>query len=118
MQVNVILEEEFQGHQGNDLFDMDKAHFRQFRVRKQTTANELMEIFSDTFVSMHFKRRAKSVDIKLALGQLIVINSRSNSVHRYGRVMIFLRVSSIENIPLMLFIYFRNVLCRKCDHGL
>ncbi|KAL0278652.1 UNVERIFIED_CONTAM: hypothetical protein PYX00_000410 [Menopon gallinae] len=49
MQVNVILEEEFQGHQGNDLVDLDKAHFRQFRVRKQTTVKELMEIFSDTF---------------------------------------------------------------------
>ncbi|KAK6643307.1 Ubiquitin carboxyl-terminal hydrolase 7 [Polyplax serrata] len=49
MQVNVILEEEFQGHQGNDLFDPDKAHFRQFRVRKQTTVQELMQMFSETF---------------------------------------------------------------------
>lgn len=50
MQVNVILEEEFQGHQGNDLFDPDKAHCRQFRVRKQTTVQELMQMFSETFV--------------------------------------------------------------------
>lgn len=51
MQVNVILEEEFQGHQGNDLFDPDKAHFRQFRVRKQAFLQDLMEMFSETFVS-------------------------------------------------------------------
>lgn len=49
MQVNVILEEEFQGHQGNDLFDPDKAHFRQFRVRKQAFLQDLMEMFSETF---------------------------------------------------------------------
>lgn len=49
MQVNVVLEDEFQGHQGNDLFDQDKAQFRGFRVRKQATLQELMEMFSDTF---------------------------------------------------------------------
>jgi len=49
--VHVALEDEFQGHQGNDLFNPDKAHFRQFRVKKKATLQEFLEILSENFVS-------------------------------------------------------------------
>uniref|UniRef100_A0A146KS22 Ubiquitin carboxyl-terminal hydrolase 7 n=1 Tax=Lygus hesperus TaxID=30085 RepID=A0A146KS22_LYGHE len=48
MNVHVVLEESFEGHQGNDLFDQDRAHYRVFRVRKQTTLQEFMEHLSET----------------------------------------------------------------------
>lgn len=57
MQVNVVLEEEFQGHQGNDLFNPEKVHYRVFRVRKKATLMELMKLFEETFVSHAFYPR-------------------------------------------------------------
>ncbi|KAF4527554.1 hypothetical protein B566_EDAN016060 [Ephemera danica] len=41
MTVQVLLEDSFDGHQGNDLYDPDKANFRKFRVRKQMTLQQL-----------------------------------------------------------------------------
>ncbi|CAH2236828.1 jg8579 [Pararge aegeria aegeria] len=49
MNVNVVLEEAFDGHQGNDLYDPERAHYRVFRVRKQATATELMEMLAENF---------------------------------------------------------------------
>jgi len=37
MHVQVVLEESFAGHQGYDLFDSDKIHYRVFRIRKNAT---------------------------------------------------------------------------------
>ncbi|BET01842.1 ubiquitin carboxyl-terminal hydrolase [Nesidiocoris tenuis] len=48
MTVHVVLEDSFDGHQGNDLFDQERAHYRVFRVRKQTTLPEFMEHVSET----------------------------------------------------------------------
>ncbi|XP_053607291.1 ubiquitin carboxyl-terminal hydrolase 7 isoform X3 [Plodia interpunctella] len=49
MNVNVVLEEAFDGHQGNDLYDPERAHYRVFRVRKQATVAELMETLAENF---------------------------------------------------------------------
>lgn len=49
MTVNVVLEEAFDGHQGNDLYDPEKAHYRVFRVRKQATVAELMDTLAENF---------------------------------------------------------------------
>ncbi|GBP29737.1 Ubiquitin carboxyl-terminal hydrolase 7 [Eumeta japonica] len=49
MTVNVVLEEAFDGHQGNDLYDPERAHYRSFRVRKQATVAELMETLAENF---------------------------------------------------------------------
>lgn len=49
MTVNVLLEDAFDGHQGNDLYDPDRASYRVFRVRKQASLQELMDIFSESF---------------------------------------------------------------------
>lgn len=49
MNVNVVLEEAFDGHQGNDLYDPERAHYRVFRVRKQATVAELMEMLAENF---------------------------------------------------------------------
>lgn len=48
MTVQVVLEDSFDGHQGNDLFDQERAHFRVFRVKKLLTLQEFMELLSDT----------------------------------------------------------------------
>ena len=52
MSVQVLLEDSFDGHQGNDLYDPDRALYRVFRVRKQTTLQELLEQLADSFVSI------------------------------------------------------------------
>lgn len=49
MTVNVVLEDDFDGHQGNDLYDPERAHYRAFRVRKQATVAELMEMLAENF---------------------------------------------------------------------
>lgn len=49
MTVNVVLEEAFDGHQGNDLYDPERAHFRVFRVRKLAPLTELMDILAEHF---------------------------------------------------------------------
>lgn len=49
MNVNVVLEEAFDGHQGNDLYDPERAHYRVFRVRKLATVAELMEMLAENF---------------------------------------------------------------------
>lgn len=51
MTVNVLLEDSFDGHQGNDLYDPERALYRVFRVRKQTTLNEFLEQLSESLVS-------------------------------------------------------------------
>lgn len=51
MSVHVILEDNFNGHQGYDLYDPEKASYRVFRVRKNAPLNEFIEILSETLVS-------------------------------------------------------------------
>ena len=55
MTVNVLFEDSFDGHQGNDLYDQEKAIYRVFRVRKQATLLEFLELLSDSLVSDSYK---------------------------------------------------------------
>lgn len=48
MGVHVLLEDAFDGHQGNDLFDPEKVNPRIFKIKKQATLQEMMEIMSET----------------------------------------------------------------------
>lgn len=48
MTVQVVLEDSFDGHQGNDLYDPERAHYRVFRVKKQLNLQDFMEQLSDT----------------------------------------------------------------------
>ncbi|CAG5100968.1 Similar to USP7: Ubiquitin carboxyl-terminal hydrolase 7 (Homo sapiens) [Cotesia congregata] len=48
MTVNVLLEDSFDGHQGNDLYDPERALYRVFRIRKQATLHEFLELLSDS----------------------------------------------------------------------
>ncbi|XP_063230650.1 ubiquitin carboxyl-terminal hydrolase 7 isoform X2 [Bacillus rossius redtenbacheri] len=48
MAVQVLLEDSFDGHQGNDLFDPDHVQFRVFRVRKQMLFQEFMVQLSES----------------------------------------------------------------------
>lgn len=52
MTVNVLLEDSFDGHQGNDLYDPEHALYRVFRVRKNATLHDFIELLSDTLVSL------------------------------------------------------------------
>lgn len=49
MTVNVLLEDAFIGHQGNDLYDPDKANYKVFRVQKQATVAEFLEMLAENF---------------------------------------------------------------------
>ncbi|XP_018335217.1 ubiquitin carboxyl-terminal hydrolase 7 isoform X2 [Agrilus planipennis] len=49
MTVNVLLEDAFDGHQGNDLYDPERAVYRVFRIKKTATMSELMEMLADSF---------------------------------------------------------------------
>lgn len=55
MTVNVLLEDSFDGHQGNDLYDPEHAHYRMFRVRKQATLHEFLELLSESLVSFSLR---------------------------------------------------------------
>lgn len=46
MTVNVLFEDSFDSHQGNDLYDQERAMYRVFRVRKQATLLEFLELLS------------------------------------------------------------------------
>ncbi|CAG9767409.1 unnamed protein product [Ceutorhynchus assimilis] len=49
MTVQVLLEDQFDGHQGNDLYDPDQAQFRVFKIKKLATVAEMMEMLADAF---------------------------------------------------------------------
>lgn len=48
MCVQVVLEDAFSGHQGNDLYDPDKVCYRTFRVKKSATLQEFLEQVADS----------------------------------------------------------------------
>lgn len=47
--INVLLEEYFEGHQTTELFDLEKVHCRQFKMKKTQTIADLMNTFKDAF---------------------------------------------------------------------
>ncbi|XP_076333936.1 ubiquitin carboxyl-terminal hydrolase 7-like isoform X2 [Tachypleus tridentatus] len=47
MNVQVLTEDNFNGHQGNDLFDPERANYRSFKVKKVATLRSLMETLSE-----------------------------------------------------------------------
>lgn len=49
MTINVLLEDSFDGHQGNDLYDPERALYRVFRIKKTATVGEMMEMLADSF---------------------------------------------------------------------
>ncbi|KAK5641318.1 hypothetical protein RI129_009865 [Pyrocoelia pectoralis] len=49
MTINVLLEDSFDGHQGNDLYDPERALYRVFRIKKAATVGEMMEMLADSF---------------------------------------------------------------------
>lgn len=51
MNVQVVTEDYFYGHQGTDLFDLEKANFRNFRVKKSATLKEFLEMLAENLVS-------------------------------------------------------------------
>lgn len=49
----VILEDSFSGHQGNDLYDPDKANYRIFRVKKSATLQDFLEQVAESLVGSY-----------------------------------------------------------------
>ncbi|XP_060521700.1 ubiquitin carboxyl-terminal hydrolase 7 isoform X3 [Cylas formicarius] len=49
MTVQVVLEDQFDGHQGNDLYDPEHAQFRIFKIRKMAAVSDMMEMLADAF---------------------------------------------------------------------
>ncbi|XP_013784489.1 ubiquitin carboxyl-terminal hydrolase 7-like [Limulus polyphemus] len=47
MNVQVLTEDSFNGHQGNDLFDSERTSYRTFKVKKVATLKGLMETLSE-----------------------------------------------------------------------
>lgn len=54
MNINVLLEDNFEGHQGNDLYDSDRAHsyYRQLRMKKTASLQDLMEQLAFSMVKI------------------------------------------------------------------
>lgn len=52
MYLQVVLEDAFSGHQGNDLYDPDKVNYRTFRVKKSATLQEFLEQVAESLVSV------------------------------------------------------------------
>lgn len=50
--LQVVLEDAFSGHQGNDLYDPDKVNYRTFRVKKSATLQEFLEQVAESLVSV------------------------------------------------------------------
>jgi ubiquitin carboxyl-terminal hydrolase 7 len=48
MTIQVVTEDNFASHQGNDLFDIDKCNYRNFKVKKTATLMEFMEMVAET----------------------------------------------------------------------
>ncbi|ELT89456.1 hypothetical protein CAPTEDRAFT_149911 [Capitella teleta] len=48
MNIHVVLEDHFANHQGNDLFDPEKAPYRNFRIKKAALLMEFMEMLAET----------------------------------------------------------------------
>lgn len=55
MNINVLLEDNFEGHQGNDLYDSDRAHsyYRQLRMKKTASLQDLMEQLASSMVKCY-----------------------------------------------------------------
>ncbi|KAK3090560.1 hypothetical protein FSP39_012693 [Pinctada imbricata] len=47
MNVQVVTDDSFYGHQGNDLFDPDRANYRTFKVKKSATVSEFLETLAE-----------------------------------------------------------------------
>ncbi|CAN8002794.1 unnamed protein product [Ixodes hexagonus] len=47
MSVQVLTEDSFAGHQGNDLYDPEKASYRSFKIRKQATLRDLLDLVAE-----------------------------------------------------------------------
>lgn len=65
MIMNVLLEDCFDGHQGHDLFDIEQASIRSFRIKKTNTVEDILLVLSETFVS---GKCARVVSILLFIG--------------------------------------------------
>lgn len=52
MNVQVLLEDSFCGHQGNDLYDPERVMYKVFRIKRTATLQDLMEHFAEAFVSL------------------------------------------------------------------
>ncbi|XP_014255041.1 ubiquitin carboxyl-terminal hydrolase 7 isoform X2 [Cimex lectularius] len=48
MNVQVVLEDSFDGHQGNDLYDQERVNYRVFKIKKDQTLQDFMEHLSET----------------------------------------------------------------------
>lgn len=54
MNVNVLLEDNFDGHQGHDLFDIEQTSSRVFKTKKESSVDAVLDTLSKAFVSVNF----------------------------------------------------------------
>ena len=47
MNIHAFTEDSFIGHKGNDLFDPEKSSYRAFKIKKQATVKEALEIIAE-----------------------------------------------------------------------
>ena len=47
MTLRILMEDNFIGHQGNDLYDSDKVIYQEVRVKKSETLKDVLAILSD-----------------------------------------------------------------------
>lgn len=47
MNIQVFIEDNFMGHKGNDLFDVEKTESKMFKAKKQSTLKEALEVIAE-----------------------------------------------------------------------
>ena len=47
MNIHAFTEDSFMGHKGNDLFDPEKSSYRAFKIKRQATIKEALEIIAE-----------------------------------------------------------------------
>lgn len=50
MTIQVVSNDNFYGHQGNDLFDLDRVNYRTFKVKKSCSISEFLDIIAENMV--------------------------------------------------------------------
>jgi ubiquitin carboxyl-terminal hydrolase 7 len=76
--VNVILEDYFDGHNANELFNVDSTHYRCFKVKQNSSLHELVGLIQSTFKVAPAKMRLWSFSAHTG-SQLYHHNSTSGS---------------------------------------
>lgn len=102
--VNVILEDYFDGHHPNDLFNQEIAHYRCFKVKQNSALHELVSLIQSTFKVPSQKMRLWSFSYMGHAGsQMYHHNSATGNLLSNGLYFIDITDPDALNNPITYF---------------